>query len=151
MAGAGDYDGSMLTSEDRLAIEELNARYLIAFDLRVLTKVAAAFAPTGVFEHWTGVRAEGREAIEAFMAQRMAESDRDYSIVQHSVRNLVVQGDGERATSFCYLVRMAQLHDGGFEAKLGYYSDRLVKHEGKWLFDTRAVSFARPDHNMVPL
>jgi len=130
-----------LTIEDRIAINDLLARYAWALDTGDVDGFVACFTPTAVvieevFEEPD--RWEGAEGI-----RRLGEHFRtvpNFPGRQHHVSQLLVEGDGERcaARSFAlvsecrgeppYLIRFA-----------GYYDDQLVKSGGRWLFQQRII------------
>jgi ketosteroid isomerase-like protein len=130
-----------LTTEDRIAINDLLARYAWALDTGDVDAFVACFTPTAVvieevFEEPD--RWEGADGIRA-LAEHFRNSP-GFPGRQHHVSQLLVEGDGERClvrafalVSECrgeppYVVRFA-----------GYYDDQLVKSSGRWLFQQRII------------
>lgn len=119
-----------LTVEDRLAIQELLARYNHAIDGGDPEGWAATFAPDGTFESRGEVHT-GTEQLATFargFQQRLPGA-------RHWNNNLVIDGDGEQATTTCYL----QLWREGQLASEGRYVDTLRKIDGQWRFTSRKV------------
>jgi ketosteroid isomerase-like protein len=130
-----------LTTEDRLAINDLLAAYAWALDTGNVEALVACFAPDAVvieevFEEPD--RWEGHANI-----RRFAEHFRNvvnFPGRQHHITNSVVSGDSERCAvrSFAlvtecrgeppYVIRFA-----------GYWDDRLAKTDGRWLFTERVI------------
>lgn len=130
-----------LSVEDRIAIQDLIARYAWALDTGDVDSFVACFTTDcvvieEVFEDPD--RWEGQEGV-----RRLAEHYRNapgFPGRQHHVSQSLVEGDAERCTvkSFAfvtecrgeppYLLRFA-----------GYYDDRLVKVNGEWLFQERTI------------
>ena len=119
-----------LSVEDRLAIQELIARYNHAIDGGDADDWAATFAPDGTFESRGEVHA-GTEQLATFargFQQRLPGA-------RHWNNNLVIDGDGDQATTTCYL----QLWREGQLASEGRYVDTLRKIDGQWRFASRKV------------
>ena len=119
-----------LSVEDRLAIQELLARYNHAIDGGDPEGWAATFAPDGTFESRGEVHT-GTEQLATFargFQQRLPGA-------RHWNNNLVIDGDGEQATTTCYL----QLWREGQLASEGRYVDTLRKIDGQWRFTSRKV------------
>ena len=119
-----------LSVEDRLAIQELIARYNHAIDGGDPDGWAATFAPDGTFESRGEVHA-GTEQLATFargFQQRLPGA-------RHWNNNLVIDGDGDLATTTCYL----QLWREGQLASEGRYVDTLRKIDGQWRFASRKV------------
>ena len=119
-----------LSVEDRPAIQELIARYNHAIDGGDPDGWAATFAPDGTFESRGEVHA-GTEQLATFargFQQRLPGA-------RHWNNNLVIDGDGDQATTTCYL----QLWREGQLASEGRYVDTLRKIDGQWRFASRKV------------
>ncbi|HUN24946.1 MAG TPA: nuclear transport factor 2 family protein [Steroidobacteraceae bacterium] len=132
---------SPLTIRDRMAIQELLARYAWALDTGDVEGFLACFTPDAVvieevFEEPD--RWEGHANL-----RRLAEHYRsvpDFPGRQHHVSQILMQGDTRRCAvrSFTfvtecrgeppYLLRFA-----------GYYEDRTVKSGAEWLFKERVI------------
>lgn len=130
-----------LTLRDRIAIDDLLARYAWALDTGDVEGFVACFTPDAVvieevFEEPD--RWQGRDSI-----RRLAEHYRsvpDFPGRQHHVSQVLVEGNSRRCAirSFVfvtecrgeppYLTRFA-----------GYYEDRAVKVRGSWLFAERII------------
>jgi len=130
-----------LSLADRLAIQELMARYAWALDTGDPDALAACFTEDGVaiedvFEEpdvW-----EGREGV-----RRMGAHYRDapgFPGRQHPVAHVLIEGDAERATSKA-MAWVTECHDEPpYVLRFcGYYEDVLEKRDGAWLFASRTI------------
>lgn len=135
-------------SEDRALIEDLQARYLFAFDFGDPEGYAITFAPGGVLNFgWGDI--VGREAIAQFIEDgregtvesraNTPEGERP-SIGRHIISNIVVDVDGDTARSVAYWTHMTSDETGyGTVDFFGHYEDELVKIDGDWYFSRRHV------------
>lgn len=125
---------SELTIADRLAIQELYARYNHHIDFGRSNDWAATFTHDGTIETEMGAFT-GTEALAAFAASLFSQFK-----FRHWTNSLVVDGDAGRATGFCYLIGWA-LEDGKppFANHHAHYEDELVKTADGWRFATRKV------------
>lgn len=134
---------------DRALIEDLQARYLFALDFRDPEAYAATFTEDGVLDYGAG-QIKGRKAIAEMVAgMRKRDEERrakDTSGLRpaagrHSITNIVIKVNGDKATSVAYWHHMgndnperkAQLNS------FGHYEDELVKVNGEWLFSKRKI------------
>ena len=125
-----------LTSEDKVEITELAARYNRAIDSGDAEGWAMTFTEDGVFESSQG-KAQGREALVRYVedgAKQRATSQR-----RHWNNNFVIEGDGDSATLTCYLLLMS----GNEVAGRGSYDDVLRRVDGAWRFAHRTVTIER--------
>ena len=129
-----------LTGDDRLEIQDLVARYCHAVDDGDGPAFAATFTEAGVLDAGALV-VEGRPALARF-AEGLPRSRR---APRHVATNLVIEGDGARATVRAY-VQMYALEGDPPRQELvasGRYADELVKRDDRWLFERRV--FTRDD------
>jgi len=126
-----------LSTEDQLEIQGLVARYNHAVDSGEGDAYADTFVPDGVLDAGA-LQVEGRQALAAFA--------KGLPSTQHSPRhiasNLVIEGDGDRATVQAY-VQMYVLAGDPPQPHLavsGKYADTLVRNEGRWLFARRVFT-----------
>lgn len=122
-----------LTSEDRLAIMELVARYNHAYDGGDAEAWAATFTEDGVFQS-RGRRTQGREALVRRVEDR-AERIATFK-PRHLNNNFVIEGDGDSATLTCHVLLMS----GSDVAAVGSYEDVLRRVDGAWRFTHRKVT-----------
>lgn len=141
----------MLTTEDRLAIQALYARYCATFDLGDADGWVNCFSPDGVFKSGKGFRghAELREFVEGRLKARPTAPNRN---VQHWNTNLIVEGDGQRAKGMCYLLLAGQSVESQQTvfAVQGTYTDDLVKLNGQWKFACREMFRDLPSPAIIP-
>ena len=120
-----------LPIEDVLAIHELVARYAHALDSGDAEAFVATFTPDGVFDNPPTHR-EGREQLLLMGGNRAG----SVGATRHFMSNVIVEGDGQRATVKAYLMMTRGI---GQEPGIAVYNDDLVKVDGKWLFKIRRV------------
>jgi SnoaL-like protein len=134
--------------DDRARIEDLQARYLFAFDFGDPEGYAATFTPDGILDFGWG-EIKGREAIAKFIAdgrQRTEEArartpaGQRPSVGRHIINNIVVKVDGKKAHGLAYWSHMTSGPDGrGGVDFFGHYEDDMVKVNGEWLFARRRI------------
>ena len=126
-----------LTADDQLAIRQLVARYSHAMDSGDGAALAGTFVDDGVFDAG-GLVLEARNALEEF-ARGFPDSVR---APRHVVSNLVIEGDGDRATGQAYVQLYALVGDPPRQevTHSGKYADTLVKVDGIWRFVTRTFT-----------
>lgn len=120
-----------LSTEDRLEILELVARYNHAIDSGDGAAWAETFTKDGVFETARG-KTEGREALSKFVDGFAA----NMPGARHWNNNHVIEADGDGATHTCYLMLV---RPGAEPAAGSKYVDRLVKVGDAWKFAHRNV------------
>jgi hypothetical protein len=134
--------------DDRALIEDLQARYLFAFDFGDAQGYANTFAPDGILDFGWG-EIKGREAIARFIVdgRKRTEENRAKtpagqrpSVGRHIINNIVVKIDGSKARSVSYWSHMTSGPDGrGGVDFFGHYEDEMVKVNGEWLFARRRI------------
>jgi 3-isopropylmalate/(R)-2-methylmalate dehydratase small subunit len=130
---------SVLTVDDRLAIQELYARYCHAIDGGEADVWASLFTDDGVVI--AGVRLNGRDELRDYAIRRIAATKEAGIVVQHWNSNLVVTAADGRVTGSCYLMRVER-QPGAKDVevgRLGRYSDVLVKVGEDWRFAQREL------------
>jgi SnoaL-like protein len=131
---------SQLTTDDRLAIQELLSRYCHDIDLGRWDDLVSLFtedcrldfgALLGVFEGTAGVRrfADTLAGVGIFM--------------RHYTTNLVLRGDGERARAESYVLAVTGT-PGASQQTTGRYEDELVKVNGGWRLRVRRALLDQP-------
>lgn len=86
----------MLSIEDRIAIQQLYARYCACMDTGDMQGWAHCFTEDGVFETFTNHR--GRDNIAAYGADVMARRQTNaWTNGQHWNNNIIVEGDRDAA------------------------------------------------------
>ncbi len=134
--------------KDRALIEDLQARYLFAFDWHDAQGYANTFTEDGVLDYGGG-EIKGRKAIAAFIEsgrQSSAESRAKTPagerprVGRHIISNIVVKIDGKRARGLAYWTHMTSGPTGyGTVDFFGHYEDEMVKVDGQWLFARRRI------------
>jgi hypothetical protein len=139
-------------AEDRAAIVDLQARYVVARDYLDADGDAAVFAEDGVLD-WARGLVEGREAIRDFMATgtydftrgapeaKTADGKNWPSTVRHLITNQVVDVDGDTARAVTYWIQFNNNQD---RAKVewmlfGSWYDEFVKIDDEWFFSLHRI------------
>ena len=124
-----------LTTEDRLAILDLAARYNFAIDRGDAEAWASTFTPEGVFDSGRGP-VTGRADLEGFAREFSQGRMRG---TEHWNANHVIDGDGDgdHATHRCYLNLIRG--ESGESVARAKYRDDLTKVDGAWKFARRVV------------
>ena len=127
-----------LSVEDQLAIQQLYAKYNHAIDSGNGAGWAATFSDDGVFSSATGTFS-GSEQLSGFASGFAARLKG-----RHWVNNLVIEGDGAKATGSCYLVLYRLTPGEQPPASIlttAIYNDELAKaSDGAWRFTKRTVT-----------
>ena len=129
--------------QDRLAIQDLFARYAAALDNGDVETVVACFTPDAVLESPAIGRISGIVALRDF-ARRFAEWRAAGTQFRHMITNIAAEIDGDRARTTAYL--LVPITRGGETRTLppGRYECDLVKTGGAWRFSRRAVFHDAP-------
>jgi hypothetical protein len=138
--------------DDRAAIVDLQARYVMAMDYLDADGYAAVFAEDGVLD-WARGLVEGREAIHEFMATgtydltqganeaRTSDGKNWPSTVRHLITNQVVKVDGDTATALTYWIQFNNntRRDEVEWMLFGSWYDEFVKIDGEWFFSLHRI------------
>lgn len=127
---------------DKIAIQDVIARYSIASDTGDAEGFAAVFTEDGVMK-WeaAGKRFCGHDALKG-----LAEAVWKHCAgVQHAVSNPVIEIKGETASAVCQLTCFLSRPEKIYTLMVGYYRDQLVKINGKWLIACREVEVENPE------
>ena len=135
-----------ITDADRQAIRDLLSLYCHAMDagradlcIRLFSTVARIATPVG--------EAVGRDAIRAWIDERLALRSPDHQVA-HYLLNPLVEGTGaSQASVRSMLLYTRQLKAGGSPVEVlsgGIYEDSVVKEEGRWRFSERTYGLSLP-------
>jgi ketosteroid isomerase-like protein len=134
--------------EDRALIEDLQARYLFALDFQDPQAYANTFTEDGVLDYGAG-QIKGRKAIadmvsgmkERTKQQREKDAALRPSAGRHSITNIVISVNGDKATSVAYWSHMGNANPERKSVvnSFGHYEDELMKVNGQWLFSKRKI------------
>ncbi|HEU4430986.1 MAG TPA: nuclear transport factor 2 family protein [Myxococcota bacterium] len=122
--------------EDRLALQELAARYARAVDRRDYASFVALFTPDGVL-CGPGYEMKARAEIEKGI--RLIEQ---YETTQHCVHNQLVELRGDSASGETYCVARHVYTREGMKRKLDMgvrYQDQYRRDAGAWRFARREL------------
>lgn len=133
---------------DKQEIAEVLYRYATALDSRDGGLLRQVFLEDAVFEIGAGVgRFEGVAAIADVVGAFLGGLEAS----QHIISNPVIELDGDRATSACYLHAQHYLPDqrtGGNTLEIGgTYRDRLVRTPDGWRIEHRELEVTWTEGN----
>ncbi len=60
---------------------------------------------------------------------------------KHTVGNIVIHVDGDAASVESDLVMFDRTNDGPWTIRVGKYTDRMVRQDGRWLFANRQLEW----------
>jgi uncharacterized protein (TIGR02246 family) len=125
---------------DRMALQDLIARYAHAVDERDVARVAGCFAPDGRLSANGGTStAHGREAIESYFADAFTRASLGPGTrSSHLLTNTVVHLDGDRAEIVTLGLAVLARPDGATVTLRGLrYADRCQRSGDEWLISDR--------------
>jgi uncharacterized protein (TIGR02246 family) len=129
-------DAASLTTDDRLAIMELFARYAWCFDTFDVEGFLDCFAPDAVYDLPGGRRYLGSDQIRTYI-EPATRNPVMYGR-QHHIDQVMMQGNSQRATVRSYCWGSQRNTDGSVSITfLGRYADVCVKVAGRWLLAER--------------
>jgi hypothetical protein len=127
-----------LSVDDHIAITQLYAKYNHAIDSGNGAAWAGMFSENGVFSSASGTFT-GTEQLAGFATGFAANLK-----ARHWTNNLVIEGDGKKATGSCYLLLYRLTPGQQPPASLlvtAIYNDELAKSaDGSWRFTKRTVT-----------
>jgi len=129
-----------LSTEDQLEIQGLAARYNHAIDSGDSANFIATFSEKGALSAGE-LQIKGHSALGEF-ATNFASSVRE---PRHVATNLVIDGDGDKATLKAYVQMYILTGEPGEPAQQtvttsGKYDDVLAKENGSWKFVQRVFT-----------
>lgn len=125
-----------LSTQDRLDILELFARYAWCFDTADVDGFLDCFAPDAIYDLPRGRRYVGRDQIRTYIEP--ATQNPVMAGRQHHVGEVIMEGDGSRAVVRAYCWGSQHSGDDALSvAFLGRYADVCVKVDGRWRFAER--------------
>jgi hypothetical protein len=124
-----------LSTADRVSIMELIARYARCLDSGDLDGYVNNFAPDGVLFGSHVGHAQIREYVGQVIQRRNADPARR----MHFVGSPVIEGNSQRVAVHSYLL-WVQLGAESPVSAAAEYADTCVKLNGRWVFETRAIT-----------
>jgi uncharacterized protein (TIGR02246 family) len=126
---------------DRAEIEELMMRYTHALDGLDADAFVGVFTPDAVFELPGGDLRRGLDGIRTIITERLSQ-ERDPALLEHHVvtnSTLEFVADNEVRHTGYWMTIVGDMQAGFTVPAMGNYEDLIVKHDGKWLFQSRKV------------
>jgi uncharacterized protein (TIGR02246 family) len=128
--------------EEKDAIREVLALYCFHLDDGKFAAMAALFTEDGTW-HTAFGKATGRDAIADFAAglraHRPGQSLSGAPRAIHHVTNVVIKLEGATAKCLSNWVTVQNSPQGPKIGSAGSYTDDMVKHDGRWLFQYRKI------------
>jgi ketosteroid isomerase-like protein len=125
-------------SDDHVAIQNLIARYALLVDTGDFAGVGELFADAtfvGAAEF------TGREAVTGMLERTVIRYADGTPGTQHATSNLIIEVDGDTATSRAYVTIFQALPDFPLHCiAAGRYRDRFARVDGRWRFARREVA-----------
>ena len=133
---------AQLSSDDRLAIQEVLAAYCHAIDKGRWDDFCALFTPDCQldFGKLMGAHA-GHDGVRNFTEILKSTG----LFMRHYTLNVIVSGDGERARASSYVLAITGT-PGNQSQTTGFYEDELLKTGGRWLLRVRRALIDLPEH-----
>lgn len=128
---------------DKLAIEELIARYNHAIDALQMDAWLDCWTDDAVFDG-IGKYLVGKAAIKEFADSYGQKYAPKMPGGRHFTTNIASTIVGDRATSRSYLQLWSTRANGAQIAYTGVYEDVLVKQDGLWRFAGRKMAHDKP-------
>jgi 3-phenylpropionate/cinnamic acid dioxygenase small subunit len=123
---------------DHEAIATLIAKHACYADEGDADRRAALYAHESEFTGPDGVTTQGVDAIHAMFASRQPVRGK------HVTTNVIIDIDGDEATSRTDFVFLLSRDEGFTIAAVGHYEDRFVRTEQGWRFARRRIVPQRP-------
>ena len=140
-------------AEDRALIEDLQARYMFAFDFHDIDTYVSTFTEDGIVDI-VGMKWQGHEEIRKMLESMSANAPEGKAkpaekkeqklypaTGRHNITNIVLKIDGDRAVGRAYWFHYGN-NNPERRAEVdayGHYEDELVKVNGQWLFSKRVI------------
>ncbi|WP_406813492.1 nuclear transport factor 2 family protein [Mycobacterium sp. M23085] len=125
-----------LSTDDKIAIQELAHRQLNYLDTHDVDSWADCWIPDGKFIATYG-DFEGHEAIKEFIRGHIAAGKEDGA--RHLLTNYVIESDGDDRARVSSLVLKVQVVKPPFIIASGVYNDVVVRTPAGWKFESRRL------------
>ena len=126
----------VISSEDRVAIQGLLARYNHAIDSRDTETWLDCFTEDAIYEFPPDRRWEGIDELRTVGEGRAIAVDQPVS--RHWLNNIIIEGDECSAQITCYLMLLRPL-EGPRISHTGLYRHTVRKVDGVWKFSHRRM------------
>ena len=127
-------------SKDCIAVWQVLCRYCHYVDRRSMSDVAGLFHPEAEFIFPPNPPAAGREAILESLEEWDKTARRPTAWLRHRIDTPMIEVDGDRATSVCYMTADFLLEKkNSVQALIGRYEDEFIRYEGRWMISRREI------------
>lgn len=124
-----------LSADEKLAIQDLSNTHMRHLDKHAVDDWVGCWVDRGQFIATYGTFTGHRE-IKEFIEGHIAAGKEDGA--RHFMTNYVIDGDGDRAVSYC-LVLKVQVEKAPHIIASGVYHDVVVKTPTGWKFESRQL------------
>ncbi|MDJ0877270.1 MAG: nuclear transport factor 2 family protein [Halieaceae bacterium] len=124
-----------MSTQNELAIRDLNARYIDAVNRYNADDWIATWSPTATWD-LMGHVVEGSEAILQTWQGAMS----GFEMVVMMLSSGTIQVESEKATGRWYLTEHLNPKDGDANMTLGVYNDEYALEDGRWVFTRRSYN-----------
>jgi len=143
---------SSLTVEDRLEIQELNARFAFAVDRHDYGALREVFVPDAHYVSTNGTDLTGLEALIAWFESRVTPGAA--RVTRHGLSGLIITGvDAHSATGVSTWHTFATNEATPSRVPLfqvADFADRYVRVDGRWWIAERVTSPVFRDESLAP-
>jgi 3-phenylpropionate/cinnamic acid dioxygenase small subunit len=126
---------SGLDIEDRMAIEDLIVSYATAMDTQDWDLYRSCFMPGA---HTTMDRVGEFDTCEAVI-DLYATRFTIFAVLQHFISNVLIRGDGDRASAWSYFVSHHVPKDGDPYTYGGIFDFALIRDGARWRISSHAI------------
>ena len=124
--------------EDKIAIQEVMARYNFAIDFGDIEAYMDCFTEDGGFTNIFG-SCKGHNALRQYITERTRE--RPGHPLRHMMLNPIIDVHGDQASAKSYFLLFRVVPEPIQLLTTGCYKDELYKKGGAWRFSHRQVEF----------
>jgi SnoaL-like domain len=138
-------DAALRRLQDRVAIEELKARYFRFVDTRRFAEIAALFT-AGATLDIAGTHADGRDAIVDLIRTSLE----GVRTVHHGAMPEIAFEDDDHATGIWAMQDVVERPGERVRVGFGHYHERYVRDRGGWRIASLRLDRLRLDHVPTP-
>ena len=128
-------------TSDIVEIQQLLHRYCHAVDRGTVDDVMEVFHRDAVLlpRYQSDEAFKGGEAVRGWYERYFETARKGTRVLRHKISAPLIELDGRRATSVCYLDADFVSTDGEAGMSKGRYEDKLINDGGRWWIAERAI------------